>query len=165
MCKRAGHGSFPAGSFDSLSAVELSSSLSDTLGVQLPGTLVFDYPSVHAMAKFIHNLLQSNRRALVQAGSADLNHSDQTKSAMSLKSKPHVPAAVPSDRPDRQLTTFSMATRLPTNRNTCTLKGAAGACDGITIVPFARWDIEVPFRVSPLLLFLRVATLRNIAIC
>ena len=50
--------SFPAGGFDSLSAVELASSLGRALGVELPGTLVFDYPSVGSMARHVHSLLE-----------------------------------------------------------------------------------------------------------
>ena len=49
-------GTFAAGAFDSLSAVELSSNLGSQLGLQLPGTLAFDYPSVVAMATHLHKL-------------------------------------------------------------------------------------------------------------
>jgi hypothetical protein len=54
---------FPAGGFDSLSAVEMSGTLSTALGMQLPGTLVFDYPSVSAMAQYIHSLLAPAQQA------------------------------------------------------------------------------------------------------
>ena len=47
-------GSFASGSLDSLSAVELANALAAELAMALPGTLVFDYPSVHAMAGFLH---------------------------------------------------------------------------------------------------------------
>ena len=72
-------GTFAAGAFDSLSAVELSSNLSSQLGLQLPGTLAFDYPSVMAMATHLHNLLapeasalSSSARAVVLAGGTGL---------------------------------------------------------------------------------------------
>ena len=55
---RAGaDGQLGASSFDSLSAVELSNALSGTVGLRLPGTLVFDYPSVKALAAHVHGLL------------------------------------------------------------------------------------------------------------
>ena len=44
---------FSAGSFDSLSAVEFSTRLAEIFDLQLPGTLVFDYPSVEAIAQYI----------------------------------------------------------------------------------------------------------------
>jgi len=50
---------FLAGAFDSLSAVELSNIVATTLGIKLPGTLVFDYPSVVAIAKHVHYLLDN----------------------------------------------------------------------------------------------------------
>lgn len=51
-----GDGQFPAGSFDSLGAVEMANSLSTALSLKLPQTLVFDYPSVRAMSDHIHSL-------------------------------------------------------------------------------------------------------------
>ena len=56
-CYPGDAGAFAAGAFDSLSAVELSSALGGQLGLQLPGTLAFDYPSVAAMAAHLHSLL------------------------------------------------------------------------------------------------------------
>jgi hypothetical protein len=53
----AGDGRFAAGSFDSLSAVELSNAISAALNVTLPGTLIYDYPSVGAMVDHIGTLL------------------------------------------------------------------------------------------------------------
>ncbi len=53
----SGDGQFPPGSFDSLGAVEMANSLSTALSLKLPQTLVFDYPSVIAMAEHIHGLM------------------------------------------------------------------------------------------------------------
>jgi len=72
-------GTFAAGAFDSLSAVELSGTLGSQLGLQLPGTLAFDYPSVMAMATHLHQLLApemsdmpSSARAAVPAAGTGL---------------------------------------------------------------------------------------------
>lgn len=46
-----------ASSFDSLSAVELSNSISSSLGLKLPGTLIFDYPSLALIAQHVHGQL------------------------------------------------------------------------------------------------------------
>jgi acyl transferase domain-containing protein/acyl carrier protein len=48
---------FPAGGFDSLSAVELANRMGEALSIVLPGTLVFDYPSVSSMAQHICDFL------------------------------------------------------------------------------------------------------------
>ena len=50
---RAGVDDFPPGIFDSLAAVEMTHTLARMLGLQLPATLMFDYPSVGSMATFI----------------------------------------------------------------------------------------------------------------
>lgn len=47
-------GAFTAGSLDSLAAVELAAVLAAELGLPVPGTLVFDYPTVAAIAAFLH---------------------------------------------------------------------------------------------------------------
>ena len=47
-----------AAGLDSLSSVELTNALQRKLGVQLPPTLVFDYPTVNAIAEFASTLLQ-----------------------------------------------------------------------------------------------------------
>jgi acyl carrier protein len=52
-----GDESLMAAGLDSLGAVELKNSLEGRLGLQLPGTLVFDYPSVAAIAGFIETQL------------------------------------------------------------------------------------------------------------
>ena len=42
-----------AAGLDSLAAMELQNMISASMGVELPSTLVFDYPSVRAMSGFI----------------------------------------------------------------------------------------------------------------
>jgi hypothetical protein len=44
---------------DSITAVEIKSSIERTVGVSLPVTVVFDYPSVHAIALFVHSELNT----------------------------------------------------------------------------------------------------------
>lgn len=120
-------GTFAAGGFDSLSAVELSSSLSSSLGVQLPATLVFDYPSVSAMAQHIHSLLAPTQPADGASG-------ELVPAGLPLvgRSSPGLAGSLPIS--------IALATRLPG-------EVVAGSADGISSVPFSRWDLEA-MRVS-----------------
>lgn len=112
--------------------MELSSSLSTALGLQLPSTLAFDYPSVAAMAQHIHSLMaptqQSGGPAGVEAG---------------LGTAALVPAAVPlgaeTQPAGRLLVSLRLAARLPA--------GNLGNGDAIGLVPYSRWDLEA-LRVS-----------------
>jgi hypothetical protein len=49
--------------FDSVTAVELRNRLADSTGLALPATLVFDYPSVQAVASRISTLLYGESTA------------------------------------------------------------------------------------------------------
>jgi acyl carrier protein len=63
--------SFLAAGLDSLGAVELRNSLEGRLGLSLPSTLVFDYPTVAALSAFIASRLQPAASAQA-AGAVDL---------------------------------------------------------------------------------------------
>ena len=56
-----------AAGLDSLSSVELRNSLEGKLGLELPSTLVFDYPSITAIAQFI----AANHAPAAAAGDAE----------------------------------------------------------------------------------------------
>ena len=59
-----------AAGLDSLGATELQQSLADTLGMELPSTLVFDYPTVNAMAEFLTARLSQSAHGGVAAPAA-----------------------------------------------------------------------------------------------
>lgn len=63
----AGDGRFAPGSFDSLSAVELSNAIAATLNIRLPGTLIYDYPSVDTMVSHIAAQLGADASPAVPA--------------------------------------------------------------------------------------------------
>ena len=46
--------------FDSLAAVEVSNSLGRSIGKDLPGTLMYDYPSIVDLANFLYDLLSND---------------------------------------------------------------------------------------------------------
>lgn len=127
-----GTDSFAAGGFDSLSAVELATSLSTTLGVQLPGTLVFDYPSVSAMAQHVHGLL----------GPAD-QAPDAAAEGQLVPASPGHHLAGDASLP----ISIVQAVRLPTGYAAAGGEAVTSGADGISLVPFARWDLEA-LRVS-----------------
>lgn len=51
-------GHFAGHHFDSLSAVELANAVGRAAGCELPGTLVFDYPSVQGAAQYVRGLMR-----------------------------------------------------------------------------------------------------------
>ena len=121
-------GDFPNGGFDSLSAMELSNTLSSTFGVQLPGTLVFDYPSISAMSDFIHGLLMHNVTGGVPSVAAPLPSSDDL-----------ITAGQQGIQRNRQLVNVIIAARLPKGQPQ---QDVLECSDGIRLVPFDRWDLE-----------------------
>ena len=128
--------SFAASSLDSLSAVELASTLGRSLGLELPSTLVYDYPSVSAMAQHVHSLLAptqpagtSSAGALVPAAPAALVAASNAAPAGSM------------------LISLAVAARLPTGYADRGGESVLGGADGISLVPYGRWDLEA-LRVS-----------------
>ena len=115
------------GGFDSLSAVELSASLSSSLNLQLPGTLVFDYPSVAAMAAHIHSLLMPYDES-----------PGRNTDAVALAVAPGHVALAASSLHNTALISIDIAARLPVGYSTA---GEANS-DGISVAPFGRWDLE-----------------------
>ena len=69
---------------DSLSSVEFKNSLESNLGLQLPSTLVFDYPSVNAIAQHVGSILQKSQAAAGAAVPGEENqNADETQLMLS----------------------------------------------------------------------------------
>ena len=105
-----------------MSAVEFESHISDELGIQLGSTLIFDYPSVASMAQHICSQLGVT----------------EAKAALQLQNLNGIGTAATLDQEGRLLVEISIAGRLPRG---C-MDGCNGGSDGITKVPFDRWDLE-----------------------
>jgi acyl carrier protein len=158
-----------AAGLDSLGAVELKNSLEGRLGLQLPGTLVFDYPTTAALAGYVATRLQP------AAAFQELDVHDD--------------GLVPTEGHFAGISVAGFATRSPKVRAwgiwisrvrrprlprdpsaqgphasgpLCDVQGALksslDAVDGTVTVPLQRWDVEEqavvlgtsPIRLSPL---------------
>ena len=114
-----------AAGLDSLSSVELTNALQRKLGVQLPSTLVFDYPTIDAIAHFASTLLQPT--AVVD-----------TSAAMSL------PRALvtPSADSDSVIAITAMTARMPE-----ALAGSAVTSQAVQdcsrVIPADRWSPDL----------------------
>ena len=106
---------------DSVAVVELGRTLSDTLGITLPATVLFDYPSVDALAQYIDGLLSERV---------------QGRAPVSEFVRPYsgVGGAVP-------LPILAAAGASP--QAACD-SGAADVAfmDGPTAIPWTRWDVD-----------------------
>lgn len=111
--------------------MELSSSLSTTLGIDLPGTFAFDYPSITAMAEHILSIMHPS--------DPDAAEESAVPPADRLLA---MPTGVWPEQPGSSLVSVELCARLPT-RHSC-VGSDTGACgsDGIRLVPFDRWDLE-----------------------
>jgi acyl carrier protein len=107
-----------AAGLDSLGATELQQSLADTLGMELPATLVFDYPTVNAMAEFLTSKLSQHAVAPAISVSA-LAPSGAAYSAPSSQAVAIVGAARQQELLQRHR-----------------------AGDASARVPYARWDAD-----------------------
>lgn len=132
---------------DSLGAVEFRSSLEARLSLQLPPTLVFDYPSLSAIVSYLDDTL-----AAQQGSSAAAADSAAAAAAPAL-------SAVPATGPALQLAGMQAAAmpviailathgRFPEPDVAAAAagKGLAGRLflrDGISVVPVERYDVEV----------------------
>ena len=79
------HRAFKDLGFDSLTAVELRNRLADATGLRLPATVVFDRPTVTAMAEFLRDELLGTRAAATEVSTAGKNRE-----------------AINNDQPDRK---------------------------------------------------------------
>ena len=148
---------------DSLGSVEFSNVLAQKLGMQMPGTLVFDYPSIRAVTDFLTaQLLKSAAAAGGAAGptaaapEGDVEEDEEEEDTSSqtwaqgksqadlqllgLASAPQLAAA------QRPLAVLTVVTRPVMGGSVSLPPGgllAGVASDHIHRVPFERWDLDM----------------------
>ena len=80
---------------DSLAALELSTALSKSIGKELPGTLVYDFPSIKELAQHLHQILSPNGIAAhpMQALAASVVPRQEVDNLIGLRIASRLPAA------------------------------------------------------------------------
>ena len=114
-----------AAGLDSLGTVEVRNALQTRLGLQLPSTLLFDYPTVAAITAFLNQQLAS------RADTAPVQHT-AAGGAISIASK----------RDQTWQQTFAV-TAMVTVAPQAALNSPV-AQDTVTQVPLNRWDVDHP---------------------
>lgn len=118
---------------DSLGAVELRSSLETKLDMQLPATLVFDYPSVDAIIKYINSVATETIAGVTADDSVDIPSLPANHMSMSTALQAQNVIVVSA-------TACSLPGK-PCNGSMC--GGEWQLNDAIRIVPADRWDVEL----------------------
>ena len=119
-----------AAGLDSLGAVELKNALETHLGLELPSTLIFDYPSVNAIADYVNSILPMAAHQHLAA---------VTEQQQQL----NVPVSIPhsTDVSHRNSHSWAVVTGVA-SRSVRDAIASVQAVDVITPVPLAHWDVE-----------------------
>ena len=120
---------------DSLGSVEFANVLSRQFGMQMPGTLVFDYPTVNAVSAYLYDKLAA------VAPPAEAAYAEAAKLAQAAVSLPTpLPAA------EQQQTSAAVAIMTAASHP---IRTAPHSCstfpwdqDHVTIIPDGRWDAD-----------------------
>ena len=120
-----------AAGLDSLGAVELRSSLESRLSVQLPSTLVFDYPTVAALTQFLASRLGGAATAAI----ATLDAPSATSAALLPHTGREAGAAAST-------AVMLGATWRSPQQALGQLETAGKGIDAVQLVPLDRWNVE-----------------------
>ncbi|MGW2997473.1 beta-ketoacyl synthase N-terminal-like domain-containing protein, partial [Streptomyces sp. NPDC001193] len=102
--------------FDSLSAVEFRTSLSEAVGIRLPATLVFDYPTPVVLAGFLAAELSGAGEQAAAVVSTSAAHDDDPIAIVSMSCRYPGGVASPEDLWRLVATGTDAVTEFPSNR-------------------------------------------------
>ncbi len=119
---------------DSMGMAEVASSIVSAVGVQLPSTVAFDYPSVAAISEFIYAELFPISTSTSQSASAVFGGA----TALTVQ-----PASVVGS--DRRTAIVGVGMRIPCTVSDCQAlwELIVTGGDAITKVPLERWDVDL----------------------
>ena len=121
-----------AAGLDSLSSVELKNSLEAKLGLELPTTLVFDYPTMAALAAFLVGRLE-----LECADESASEHGSYTAEASWEEGVEGAMYVAPARSTRQLIAVTGMAVRAPADA-----LSSIHPKDAVQLVPASRWNLE-----------------------
>ena len=121
-----------AAGLDSLGTVELRNTLEAQLGLQLPATLVFDYPSINALADLLYPKLAVATAAAAAEEQLKTVHQHAPMPAATLTLVPQLGSSTPL------VAVTAMVVKSPQAAATC-LHGI----DAVATIPMERWDTDL----------------------
>ena len=125
-----------AAGLDSLSSVELRNGLEGRVGLELPSTLVFDYPTISALAGFLASKVQP-----AAAGAAEQAASLQAGYASSVAEEWEPGDGLPQGR-QRPAAPSAVALSGMVVRSAGDAFAGIAPVDAVGLVPASRWDID-----------------------
>ena len=127
-----------AAGLDSLGTVELRNTLESRLGLQLPATLVFDYPSINALADLLYPKLAVATAVAAVGQQMDIIHQHEAQhTSMPATTLTLVPQQGVGNG-SRLVAMTAMVTRSPHDAVV-----SLGGVDAVGRIPVERWDLDL----------------------
>ena len=132
-----------AAGLDSLSSVELRNSLEGKLGLELPSTLVFDYPTMAALAGFLASKIQPGGAGAELAAAVDSASDSESYSSEASYSWDEEDAGLPASLalPRQRARQLVAVTGMVVRAAGDALAGMQPV-DAVQMVPASRWNLE-----------------------